>query len=199
MEDPLLACPRCGQIQRRIPHDEREHLRCCRCGARLTGGLSAWWPMCFATVAFIAFWPGVLLPIMRVERLGLSHEASVVDGIVVLAQHGNLALALLIALCSVFLPLLKLGGLLVLLVPRLWHGLGSAKRQRHLLEAIEWSGRWGMVDVLLVAIFVAFLKLGDLVLVDIGTGLFAFVAMVVSSMAASLSLNAEQLWSKHEH
>jgi len=43
---------------------------------------------------------------------------------------------------------------------------------------------------------VAVLKLGDLVKVEIGSGLYAFTACVVLSLAASASFDPRQAWSR---
>jgi len=59
---------------------------------------------------------------------------------------------------------------------------------------VEWTGRWGMLDVLLVAILVAVLKLGDLMTVSAGPGLLAFTACVTLSLFAAASFDPHGLW-----
>ena len=51
---------------------------------------------------------------------------------------------------------------------------------------VEALGRWGMLDVMLVAILVAMVKLGGLVNIQAGAGLLAFTLLVVTSLLASL-------------
>jgi len=51
-----------------------------------------------------------------------------------------------------------------------------------------------MLDVMLVAILVAFVKLGDLVRISAGPALLAFTLMVLCSLFASLLFNPHQLW-----
>jgi paraquat-inducible protein A len=59
---------------------------------------------------------------------------------------------------------------------------------------VEFLGRWGMVDVLLVAVLVAVVKLGDLVTVTPGPGVLAFGSVVVLSLLASAAFDPHALW-----
>jgi uncharacterized paraquat-inducible protein A len=169
-------------------------LHCARCHAHLPLRRSGWVSTCAATVALAVAPAALLLPVMRIERLGQRHESSILGAIIDLFRHGNVGLGLVILGFSVVLPVAKLSGLLVLLAPRLWRGVGSPIRQRWIYEAVEFSGRWGMVDVLLVAVLVAIVKLGDLVEVSSGPGLVAFVVMVLGSLVAGLSIHPHHLW-----
>ena len=59
---------------------------------------------------------------------------------------------------------------------------------------VERLGRWGMLDVLLVALLVAMVKLGDLVNIYPGQGLTAFIALVLLSLVAGLMFNPQLMW-----
>ncbi len=96
----------------------------------------------------------------------------------------------MVLLCSVVVPVMKLAALLMLSTQR---GLGE--RHRALTyRLVEWTGRWGMLDVLLVAVLVAVLKLGDLMTVSVGPGLLAFTACVTLSLAAAASFDPFDMW-----
>jgi paraquat-inducible protein A len=55
---------------------------------------------------------------------------------------------------------------------------------------VERTGRWGMLDVLLVAAVVAMIKVGDLVSIEPGAGAFIFASVVVLSLLASMSFDS---------
>ena len=61
-------------------------------------------------------------------------------------------------------------------------------------QLVELTGRWGMLDVLRVALLVAVLKLGDFVEVSAGPGALAFGTCVVLSLLASASFDPHSLW-----
>ena len=59
---------------------------------------------------------------------------------------------------------------------------------------VEWTGRWGMLDVLLVAILVAALKLGDVMDVTPGPAAAAFAVCVVLSLLATALFDPRSVW-----
>lgn len=136
----------------------------------------------FTLAALALYPPAILLPIMRIDRLGTAHETGVVDGIATLAIDGHAWLAGLVLTCSVLVPILKLTGLLVLSTSRMPVSASNRRRMRHWVERL---GRWGMLDVLLVAVLVSVVKLGDLVRIEPGEGAAIFAAMVACSLLAS--------------
>jgi paraquat-inducible protein A len=117
-------------------------------------------------------------------------SSSVLEGVTALLSHGQLLVGIVVLVCSVILPLTKLIGLLVLSSGR-WLG---ARHQAMTYRLVEWTGRWGMLDVLLVAILVAVLKLGDFVQVSVGPGLLAFTTCVALSLLAAASFDPHSLW-----
>jgi paraquat-inducible protein A len=133
--------------------------------------------------------PAGSLPLIEIEQFGHSSRSSVLQGVTALLSAGQLVVGIIVLLCSVILPLGKLTALLVLSTGALGH------RHRALTyRLVDWTGRWGMLDVLLVAILVAVLKLGDLMAVSVGPGLLAFTACVTLSLFAAASFDPHSLW-----
>jgi len=132
--------------------------------------------------ALVLFPIGIMMPMVAIERFGHRQETSIVGGVSELLSSGHGILAAVILLCSIVFPALKLAGLLVLSIERIPFGVRARARTWRLLEV---TGRWGMLDVLLVAALVAAVKLGDLVSIDTGPGLYAFAGTVVLSLVAS--------------
>ena len=196
MEDThrLRGCVACGLVQRQPRPGGR--WRCVRCGHRLGDGRRVRHRTAALALAGIVLFPlAVTLPVMHVERLGQHHAAGVLDGALGLVAHGEWLVGGVVLLASVVLPLGKLAGLLVLDL--------AAERLRPHLRARTWhlvelTGRWGMLDVLLVAVLVSVLKLGDLVSVAPGPGAVAFTAMVVLSLAAAVSFEPHSLYEETE-
>lgn len=129
---------------------------------------------------------------MEIEQLGRSHATSIAAGTLALLAEGELAVGLAVLVCSLVFPLVKLTGIALLGLAPSW--LRSAKRRAQAWHAIEFIGRWGTLDVLLVAVLVAALKLGDLVDVRPGPGVSAFGAMVGLSLLASTLFDPHAMW-----
>lgn len=195
----VAACTCCGLIQRVPAHGPRQRACCARChtalATRRDHRRAARRTVTLALAALILYPVAISLPIMRVEKFGLVTEASIWSGSVALLSGGQLAVGTVVLLCSVVLPLGKLVGLLLLAngAP----GLASRARARtwHL---VEWTGRWGMLDVLLVAVLVAVLKLGAMLELTAGPGALAFTACVVLNLLASASFDPHALWDETE-
>lgn len=145
--------------------------------------------------ALLLYPVAISLPIMRVERLGVTRDASVWSGGVALLSDGQVVVGVVVLLASVVLPLLKLAGLFLLA----GGGLGARPRmQAWTWHLVEWTGRWGMLDVLLVAVLVAVVKLGQLMQLSPGPGALAFTACVALNLAASASFDPHSLWDTSE-
>jgi paraquat-inducible protein A len=63
-----------------------------------------------------------------------------------------------------------------------------------LYRLIEVIGPWAMLDVFLLAVLVALVKLEQIATILPGTGLLAFAAMVVLTMLASASFDPKSIW-----
>ena len=190
----LRSCPHCGLVQR-VPEVPAGMRACC---ARCEGGLrsavrhsvSDSRTAAIATAALVLYPLAVTLPLIGIEKFGHAQESSVLEGVTTLLGQGHLLVGIIVLVCSVVLPLGKLAALVVLCTGR---GLGH--RHRALTyRLVEWTGRWGMLDVLLVALLVAVLKLGDLVTVSAGPGLLAFTPCVAMSLLAAASFDPHSPW-----
>jgi paraquat-inducible protein A len=193
----LRACACCG-LPQIVPEPPPGHLaRCPRCHTRFSparrrGGRSAW--AASAALAALLVYPlAIGLPVIEVERLGHSHASSVGAGALALLREGSVAAGAAVLLCSVVFPALKLGGILFITARPDRVSIHARTRTWHL---IEWVGRWGMLDVVLVAFLVAFLKLRDVVAVTPGPGLTAFTTLVALSLLASACYDPHALWNR---
>ena len=190
----LRGCPRCGLAQRVAPVPHGSVARCARCGGVVFSAGGRWRDRLCAAIALSALilYPlGIFLPVMRLEQLGHVKETSIWAGSISLITHRQAIIGLIVFLCSVIIPLLKLAGLFTLTAR--WPALDRSRRAA-VYRWIEIAGRWGMIDVLLVAVTIAAVKLGDLVVVTPGPGVVAFGACVLLSLIASAVFNPHAIW-----
>lgn len=191
----LRACPTCGLVQEVPVLSAGERALCPRChsavvdpGRRLRSNRRTF----AAALAALVLYPlAISLPIMRLEQFGHVTEASIWTGSVGLLMRGELFVGGVVLLCSVVLPLLKLTGLLAITGGR---GFMSHGHRAATYRLIERAGRWGMLDVLLIAVVVAWIKIGDLVEVEAGPAALVFTICVLASLVASASFDPHALW-----
>ena len=184
--------------QRRSPKPRRSpptrRPRCARCGSRIgpRRASSDNFPAAMLSLAGLIMFPWAIgLPFLRIEQLGSSSENSLLGGIWKLLTSGDEFVGLVVLMFSLVLPPLKLLVFLALS----WRPERLSPRLRSLCHrGVELAGRWGMLDVLFVAVLLAFVKLGHLVSFEAGFGLIAFGLFVVLSLAVGLVFDPHGLW-----
>jgi paraquat-inducible protein A len=191
----LKGCSSCGLVQRLPELAGGSLAKCVRCGTTLVrpGARRGHNRRAFAAaLAGLILYPlAIGLPIMSLERFGYRHEASIWSGSLELLSGGHLLVGLIVFLASVVIPLCKLIG--VLAITGLRRGMGTRTRART-YRVIELAGRWGMLDVLLISVVVAWVKVRDLVEVEPGPGISAFTACVLLSLLAAAWFDPHALW-----
>jgi paraquat-inducible protein A len=169
-------CPRCGAaLHRRKPHSLARSL------ALLAAG-------------FVMYIPANLLPVMTVVRLGRGEADTILAGVQSLAEAGMWPLAALVFVASITVPVLKLVGLSMLLITT---HRGSAWRlvERTLIyRIVDGIGRWSMIDVFMVSILTALVRMGRLASVYPDPGVLAFCSVVILTMFAAMSFDPRLMW-----
>ena len=191
-----IACPTCGLLQRVEALEPGTTADCGRCGAVLVAhrrsSLSI--TAALALAALILYVPANLYPILRMNLHGAYSESTVWDGCVSLFRNDEFMVAAIVFLASMVIPLLKLLTLFFLVATArvaspLWR-----KQRARLHWFIELIGPWAMLDVFLLAVLVALVKLDKLATILPGPGLVAFATMVVLTILASSSFDPKLLW-----
>ena len=177
---------------------DRRHLRCPRCTAVLRArkpeSLQLTWALVLAAV--ILYLPANLLPIMTVTSLGRTRSDTILSGVAFLLTHGLWPLAVIVFIASVFVPLLKLLILIFLLLSVEQRSPWRPRERGRLYRIIETIGRWSMVDVFVVTILVALVRLGALASVQAEAGAVFFCAVVVLTMLAAMAFDPRLIWDR---
>ena len=149
----------------------------------LFGSLSAMVTLLFGLIA-----PILMVTIHKeVEYLGdivLSFESKgVVGSIAKLWESGDWIVAGVILLFSVITPVLKILSLLFVSI------FMESKFAHNIVKFFKMIGKWSMVDVFVVAVFLVYLTAnkGDVSRAEVEVGLYFFLAYVIVSMLVSLS------------
>ena len=189
----VLKCGHCGQSQLlpKIPIGCRA--TCVRCNETLRQhaprGVQR--TIALSLAALVLYIPSNTLPILSISQMGHRSESTIWSGVVELWQTGTPGIAVLVFLCSILIPLFKILGLLYLCTSYQIH---SPRKYSSILRFISVIGRWSMLDVFLVAIFVAIVKLGTFASIQTELGIVAFSGVVVLTMLASTNFEPKLLW-----
>jgi paraquat-inducible protein A len=192
-------CHDCGLLCA-LPEHGAHGAGCPRCGAALHArkprSLERAWA--FLIAAALCYLPANLLPIMKVTSLGRAQADTIMSGVVYLLTHGMWPLAIVVFTASVFVPILKIVILTSLLVSVHRGSRWRPVERTRLYRITEAIGRWSMVDIFVVTILVALVRLGNLATVEAQPGAVFFGAVVVLTMLAAESFDPRILWDRSE-
>jgi paraquat-inducible protein A len=198
--DIPISCAICGLIQRVEVLEPGTVAECGRCGSvvseRKAGSLAR--TSALSLAALILYVPANVYPILSMNLHGAYSESTVWDGCVSLFRHDQWFAAVVVFLASIAIPLLKLLGLF-LLVTTARFGAAIGPRQRVWIHKfIGLIGPWALLDVFLLAVLVALVKLDQLATILPGPGLVAFTAVVVLTILASASFDPRTIWNTED-
>ena len=192
--EQLVACHECDLLMRKPVLQDGESAECPRCGYELFSHRHRVVRRSLALVltALLLYVPANFLPIMQLNLLGQTSQDTVWSGVLGLYESGMQGIAVVVFLCSMAVPLLKLlCQLLVLLSIRLdfgrSYGLLLYRIYQHMRE-------WGMLEVYLMGILVAMVKLMDLADLSLGLGLFCFIALLLVQVWLEVTMSPHQIW-----
>jgi len=174
--DGIPTCPRCrASLYTRKPHS-----------------LARTWALLIA--AIILYFPANLLPMTISSTLGSSQTDTILSGVLYFYSSGSLFIALVIFIASVFIPLFKFITLTFLLLSVQCCWVLRPRDLTRLYRVIELTGRWSMVDVFVVTLMVALIKLGAFASLEAGPGGLYFAAVVMLTMLAANSFDPRLIW-----
>ena len=188
-----IVCEGCDAVYSRPTLRPRDVARCPRCNSELDRHNGEQrrriLPLTVASLVMFAIANG--FPIVELEIQGLRSQTTLMGAVVALGTEGKSLVALLLLATTLLFPLLQLCILVYLLVP-------LARRRRPagfavLVRAMQTLRPWGMIEVFLLGVLVAIVKLSSMATVLPGPALYAFMVLTVL-LSAVLSFNPRGFW-----
>ncbi|MBV8043400.1 membrane integrity lipid transport subunit YebS [Pluralibacter sp.] len=186
-------CPQCDMMFSLPVVKKHQSAYCPCCNAKIRDGrdwsLTRLAAMAITMIMLMPFaWSE---PLLRLHLLGVRIDANLMQGIWQMTEQGDPVPAAMVLFCTVAAPLL-----LVTSIAYLWFGNILGMNLRPVLLMLEKLKEWVMLDIYLVGIGVASIKVKDYAFLQPGIGLVAFVALVLLSILTLIHLNVEQLWDR---
>ncbi|MAY36290.1 MAG: paraquat-inducible membrane protein A [Spongiibacteraceae bacterium] len=196
----LARCFSCGKLCQ-LSVQQHQASCCPRCDSpvsfRQSASLSYSWALTLAALALLV--PANMLPILTVVSFGQGDPDTIMSGVIKLWEAELQAIAAVVFIASVAVPVAKLVVMLLLmLVVQL--KLPLSKEQCTLLyRFIHFIGRWSMLDLFMISILVTVVHMGNIANVESGPAALAFGAVVVLTMLAADYFDPRLLWDlEHE-
>lgn len=148
----------------------------------------------FALAAAVMLVPANVLPILTTQKYGQSRTDTIFSGTVELWRQGLWAIAAIVFIASIVIPVLKLVGLGWLLLQTRRGAVRDARRATRVYGALDFIGRWSMLDVFLVAFLAGVVRFGAFSTVEPRAGILAFAIAVILTVLATHAFDPRVLW-----
>ncbi|WAC09079.1 MAG: paraquat-inducible protein A [Thermodesulfobacteriota bacterium] len=198
LAENLVACPECDLLQRipALPHGGRA--RCPRCGHTIAASkpYSLERTLAFAVAAAIVLIVANAPTLMELSVAGRKASTTILGGAIEMWLRGQQITAMIVIFCTVVAPAVYIGIMFTVLL--------SARRTPapwwigRLLRWSEWHQSWAMVEVMMLGILVALIKIAELATVTPGIGMFAAGTLVVLVAAMTVSFDPHEVWQRVE-
>jgi paraquat-inducible protein A len=190
----LRECQHCAQLQVLPPMPPATRAVCLRCETvlRHTHHDPIGIPLALNVTALVLFLIATTNVLLTVSRGGQTHLADLFTGPVGLEQSGWWELSAVVVFTTFAAPLAKVLAMIAVL-------LGVQLRRpphvlRRLFAWVQHLRPWSMIEVYLLAVFVAYVRLGALAHIELGPALYALAALILTMVAADAMLDAEAVW-----
>jgi paraquat-inducible protein A len=198
-EPQLRECPGCGLFQTVPALARGVTAQCARCPTilRHTSAHRLDHIAALTLTAFILLVVMCSTTLMSVEKAGISHRANLFSGPEELVRRDMAALGAVVVFVTVLAPLVRLVGTLYVLIRS--HEKTPPRHLRRIFALAEKLRPWSMIDVFVFGVFVAYVKLGDLVSISLAAGVYALLALTFVLVWMDSGLDREAVWERLDH
>jgi paraquat-inducible protein A len=195
-DQQLIACHECDLLQREIALPPRRTALCARCGATLyrSNPNSVDRSLAFTVAGLILFVLANVFPLVGL-RIGSDLIQTTLFGAAKALYVGGMKTVGVVVLISIVIaPLIELIALTCLLLPlRMNRHPRSGATIFRALAAVQ---PWRMVEVLMLGVLVALVKLAHIAEVVPGVALWSLGALVVTLAAIMTTFDPRELWTR---
>ena len=193
---PVIACHECDLLQREIALPPGRVARCGRCGAELyrSAHKSVDHTLAFILAAAVLLIVANAYPIVGLQIQGKQNATSLFSAVHDLWNQEMQPIALLVFLTTFMVPAVEIAVMLYLLL--------SLKLGRVpagftvIMRILQGANPWGMVEVFILGVIVALVKLTHYGSVVPGLALWSFGVLTLLLAAAAASFDIRDVWDR---
>jgi paraquat-inducible protein A len=190
----FVQCRNCGMLQIQPPAERREIVSCRRCRTQLehSAGKSLDATLACSVAIMLLLIPAWTAPFLTASALGATRTSFLPMSVSVVWRDGSPLLALMVFLFVLTFPLMRFGALTAVLL-----ALRLGRRPAWLTPAFRICNAlqvWAMLDVFLLGLIVAFLRLRSSLVVSLAPGAICFIVAGLLSLVARATLDKAQVW-----
>lgn len=193
-----VACPACDLLQEIPPLPPGGKARCPRCAETLASRpadpLDR--PLALTLAAAIVFIIANTQPLMGLSAVGRQASTTILGGAYEMWVQGQDLTAMVVAFCVVIAPASYLAFMVTILLAARrapapsW--VGELLRWAHFLKP------WSMLEVMMLGVLVALVKIAELASVSPGIGMYAVGLLILLLPAIAVTFDPGEVWRRVE-
>ncbi len=192
--EQTVGCPECDLLGQVGALEPGERAVCARCGCVLSVCFEdpytrAW---SFSVSALIVLAVAFAFPFLSISAAGVTSSMTLVQTVLYLAQYGADAIAVLVSIFVILVPLVMLIFILVLAT-----ALRADRFHPLLMAPTRWLfhlNAWSMVEVFAIGVIVSLVKLAAMAKVTLGPSFWAYLAFTVLFLLAFSAMDRLTVW-----
>lgn len=193
----LIACHDCDLLHEVDELEEGSKAVCIRCGAiiaqRPRNSIDR--SLALAATGLILFILANLFPFLSLNAQGQIKESTLISSSIALLNWEAPVLGVFVFFTTIVFPFVEILGILYLMLP-LKYGQQPARHATFIARFILSTQPWGMLEIFMLAVLVAIVKLGDIATVVPGISLYAFTALIFVLTGLSITLDLHEFWNR---
>ncbi len=191
-----IACHDCDLFLQVPQLRVGESAHCPRCNALLFKNQknSVDRSLAFAITGLILYVISNMFPLLSLTALGTTQDETLISTSLSLFNAGMPLLSIVVLFTTVIFPATTLIGTIFILMQVKMDKFNDYTAP--LFRFLRSTDTWGMLEIFMLALLVAIVKLGDIAELVFGTSLYAFCLLILSLTLLSHSLNPHDVWSK---
>lgn len=192
----LIACHECDLIHRLGRLSPRDTARCSRCGAVLVRRKPDTIERClaFTLAGLILFMVANIFPFLAFKMEFQVRQTTLLTGVVELYRQGFGGVAAVVLITTFLAPAVHLLAMLGLVVP-IKMGF-MPPWVPHILRLVKMTLPWSMMEIFMLGILVALVKLTKLARIEPGIAIFSFFGLICVMAALTAALDTHWIWEK---
>lgn len=191
-----IACHECDLIHNIPPLPERATARCVRCGSVLfqVKADSINRTVALTLAGLVLYLVAISFPFLAMQSGSIVQQTALLSGIRQLYAQEIIPLATLVLLTCVLIPLFQMLGLLYIFIPlRLNFKVKFAIPVFRVFQHVK---PWSMMEIYLLGILIAMIKLAKMATIVPGLAVFAFGLLIFVLNFALTSVDSHMVWER---
>lgn len=196
MPAALVACHDCDLLQREVELTPGGVARCRRCGAELyrRSKHDVDYTLAWLIAAAACYLVANSFPLVALDVAGQQTSATLYGAARTLHEQGWTPVAVLVLGTTILAPGLGLAAMLYLLLTLRFGRLAPGFIP--LARLVQTASPWGMLEVFMLGIIVALVKLAHVASVTPGIGIWAYAGLMFAFIAAASSYDSHRIWTR---